>query len=339
MNLLNLKLLDNSVDSLNEGLTFYIRGDEEQQPRLFKFSILLFAHSLELLLKEVLRREHYSLIYSNIDENKKRVNDLHTVNIETSIQRINRFTQNKLPYNVSTYISDIQNHRNKIQHYEIELSLEASRATISKAFYAIKYIGIDLLGMPLNNFIDDEIIDRLEEIESIQQDTLKIALENMKAQDLVRTKFEVITDEKMSIPCPLCGQNTLADLHNDIHQHQKCFYCLAEFNDLEECLENDEHSFISEYLNKKVKFFRHKCKMDTCPYCNSESLIFHDRNDSWFCIDCLESFSAEHCQNCSEPMTKPQYIGAFFNKDLEWEYESICKKCSESDSYIEVLDQ
>lgn len=63
-------LVENALDSLREAMNYYNEGDEEDNANQYKFSILLSAHCVELLLKEILRRNHPALLFENIDSVK-----------------------------------------------------------------------------------------------------------------------------------------------------------------------------------------------------------------------------------------------------------------------------
>ena len=59
-------LVENALDSLRESMAYYTEGDETHNVNQYKFSILLAAHCAELLLKEILRRNHPALLFENI---------------------------------------------------------------------------------------------------------------------------------------------------------------------------------------------------------------------------------------------------------------------------------
>lgn len=60
-------LVENALDSLRESMAYYTEGDETHNVNQYKFSILLAAHCAELLLKEILRRNHPALLFENIN--------------------------------------------------------------------------------------------------------------------------------------------------------------------------------------------------------------------------------------------------------------------------------
>lgn len=84
-------LVENALDSLREAMNYYNEGDEEDNANQYKFSILLSAHCVELLLKEILRRNHPALLFENIDSVKDlQDDDNQTVGYKNAIQRVKK---------------------------------------------------------------------------------------------------------------------------------------------------------------------------------------------------------------------------------------------------------
>ena len=84
-------LVENALDSLRESMAYYTEGDETHNANQYKFSILLAAHCAELLLKEILRRNHPALLFENIDVvNSLEDDDNQTVGYRVAIQRVKR---------------------------------------------------------------------------------------------------------------------------------------------------------------------------------------------------------------------------------------------------------
>ena len=85
---LKFSLLKNALDSLTLGLEFAL-SDRQDKSKL-KLAVLLVAQSVELLLKERLRREHWSLIYRNVD--RAGSYDAITVSINEAKKRLTSIT-------------------------------------------------------------------------------------------------------------------------------------------------------------------------------------------------------------------------------------------------------
>ncbi|WP_409068369.1 hypothetical protein ACFLKB_13040 [Clostridium sp. FAM 1755] len=67
---MRLNLLENAMDSLSEAIDYYVNGKTYADERCYKFCVIMLYHSAELILKEILVREHKTLIYEQIDHYK-----------------------------------------------------------------------------------------------------------------------------------------------------------------------------------------------------------------------------------------------------------------------------
>lgn len=115
-------LVENALDSLREAMNYYNEGDEEDNANQYKFSILLSAHCVELLLKEILRRNHPALLFENIDSVKDlQDDDNQTVGYKNAIQRVKKLCGVDLKQ-YETYIDELGRVRNQIQHYKCSIN-------------------------------------------------------------------------------------------------------------------------------------------------------------------------------------------------------------------------
>jgi hypothetical protein len=115
-------LLDNAYDFLNNSLYFYHLATHEDYPqdykRYWKFSIVDIVQAMELMFKEVLRRENEIFIYENIDKPN------HTVSISKALQRLINIIKIDLNKNEENKIKQAIEIRNQIIHFELELDLK-----------------------------------------------------------------------------------------------------------------------------------------------------------------------------------------------------------------------
>ena len=219
-------LIENALDSLREAMNYYHEGDEEENAKQYKFSILLSAHCAELLLKEVLRRNHSALLYENIDN----VKDLHsednqTVGYKTAIQRVKRLCGINLQQ-YESYLDELGSVRNKIQHFKYCINGEYHKELMTRTFSAIEFLFRDILGL---RFEDYETIIDLAYIEFLHED---ISVNKARKADIVKefkkgqaTKFRLeYTEGKfIDVTCPVCGTESLA-IDNIIRRVSKIGY-------------------------------------------------------------------------------------------------------------------
>lgn len=81
-------LIENSMDSLNEAVNYYSSGKEYNDERSYKFCIIMLYHSAELIMKEVLYREHPVLLYECIDNYRHNSNAGKTIGFTVALSRI-----------------------------------------------------------------------------------------------------------------------------------------------------------------------------------------------------------------------------------------------------------
>jgi hypothetical protein len=143
---LKLSLLENGYDSLNASLEAAYLAEEDT--RAWKLAIFLLVHALELLLKERLRREHSLLVFSNVDKPG------HAVSMEVALNRLQV---------VGVAIDTADQHairtaigwRDRIAHYDVDLSLEDAQRTYALLFEFLHSFHRRELGSDLHSHISE----------------------------------------------------------------------------------------------------------------------------------------------------------------------------------------
>jgi len=199
-------LLENALDSLRQGIAFALKDNPTQSE--LKLSVLLIAQSVELLLKERLKREHWSLVFSKIDQAGNP--NAHTVTIEDAIKRLDQIAHVKMDEEERDTVSLLSEIRNRIQHYEIEVTFEE---VLSKSHAAIAFTTRflkDEFESDIRDYLNNDDIQRLSRIENAivhlraiaEENIEKIRSENEPTSSSERAywQFEVIT-------CPECWED------------------------------------------------------------------------------------------------------------------------------------
>jgi predicted RNA-binding Zn-ribbon protein involved in translation (DUF1610 family) len=186
--------------------------------------VLLIAQSVELLLKERLKREHWSLVCSKIEQAGNP--NAHTVTIEEAIKRLEQIAHVKLDDEERDTIFLFSDIRNRIQHYEIEIAFEE---VLGKAHEAIAFITRflkDEFQSDIREYLEQGDIQKLLDIEEALGHLIALAQKNIeklkkeneptKYEDQMYWQFEVIT-------CPECWQDYYVfSPDSDISQCQLC---------------------------------------------------------------------------------------------------------------------
>ena len=87
MDKLTLSLIDNSFDYLENSIKY----SKAEENRAWKYALLNLASAIELMMKGVLEKEHWSLLFEDIKKANKDAlakGDIKSVNFETAIERI-----------------------------------------------------------------------------------------------------------------------------------------------------------------------------------------------------------------------------------------------------------
>lgn len=151
---LKTTLLDNAYDFLHNSLYFFHLATTEDYPkdfkRYWKFSLVDIVQTIELLFKEVLRRENEFLIYENIDKPK------HTVSISKALQRLKNIIKLELKQRDEVVITKAIEFRNQIMHFEMELDLQELSSIYTVIFEFIHSFHLRFLGEELHEKIHPE---------------------------------------------------------------------------------------------------------------------------------------------------------------------------------------
>jgi len=152
-------LLENGVDSLKSAynsidkISYLVEGVEHN----IKDAVLSLNHAIEILFKLMLKREKEYQIFSDYMNAKKQMMEegksnvfevnsvLKTVTLNESIKRLQLLCDIDLPEIFIAGIDSFNKTRNKLMHYELELSEEQVNETIRdlKGLYeeAVKFFG------------------------------------------------------------------------------------------------------------------------------------------------------------------------------------------------------
>lgn len=291
---LSLTLAENSFDFLNSAVK-YARGKE---PRDWKYALLNLASALELMMKAVLEKEHWSLLFENIDAASREKffkGEFQSVNFNTAMNRLTCIANLSLSVNDKKYLRNIRDKRNKITHFSIDVNIEEIKSIVARG-----------LGLFIKFYKEIDSEDQVE-------DTLHyINSELREFQKYVRLRLAEIDGELKKakrpdspfLSCPLCLQETI--IIHEKYDELFCKFCGAEFSyqDMAECsdgnggpcpkCDNGALGYLA-YNNEEGEFICTKCGFisDYCHNveCSSCGNIYWDENggENYLCEACHKS--------------------------------------------------
>lgn len=231
-------LLENAVDSLGVGIRFFL---DEKFETAKKHAILMVFHSMELLLKEQLRRINPILMYRDID--KKITDDSFTVGLKEILARLENLGRG-LPAEEKAVLGDLQRRRNIIEHHRYDPSPDDA-VVIGKALRFITWFITVHLRLDLERVVEKKLLKRVLKLVLDYKENLALADHELE-QWIVRAYAKDGDDPKVhsaamdrfpgTVECPKCKNEML------VMGFQKrvipitgkrggyCFYCREEFD-------------------------------------------------------------------------------------------------------------
>jgi hypothetical protein len=243
---LNLTLIQNSHSFVNEALAKAILAESEASQ--WQFAIFALVQSIELALKERLRRERPSLIFKNVDDRRQ------TVTIEQAANRLRDIAKVAITEADLSAIRTATQWRNLVVHYEFEFSIEVLKPVFARLLGFLTDFYQSHLGLFLADHVRDE---NWREAVSITDYGAELS-----NRAKLRFQSEKI-DAQFVWTCPRCGNDTFV-IQDNVNT---CYVC--NFQDVvaecENCGELFFHSDLHEVITlafrdrETRKLLRDKC--------------------------------------------------------------------------------
>src|SRR5258708_1272958 len=138
-------LLENGLDfiwSALEGLS------SNPDRRRLKYAVLHLSSGAELILKERLRREHWSLVFEkpeNANRNKYEVGDFTSVSFQACLKRLVEICGVGISEEQKRRVTSLRDKRNRLEHFGIADTVEALTADAAAALgFMVDFVDSEL---------------------------------------------------------------------------------------------------------------------------------------------------------------------------------------------------
>jgi hypothetical protein len=313
---IQFRLLENALDFIvNAG--YYAKSeadDPADQPRLLKHAVLNLAAGAELLLKERLRREHWSLLFENPDEatwEKFERGDLRSVGGARLIQRLEGVVAVRLSKDVRHLLDSLRAYRNRLEHFQFAGNQEAVRGLVLKvSSFAWDFIHEELRG-ELEG-AEPRLLEEVREVMFDNQAFVETRMAGLRDQlDDAEGEFGAV------VSCPRCWLEALVV----DGERCRCLFCRWDAGGDARLAAAEEwaYAFTGADPKEMIGFFH------LCPECDDEwfanvgTYNEGDRGPGWLCFSCgynTEEKSTELCSSCGQP-----YLPASSSIDV------MCDRC------------
>jgi hypothetical protein len=294
---------------LSNGLDFILTALEQlsgsADARRVKYGILHLSAGMELIFKERLRREHWSLVFDNIEranEKEYASGDFISVTFDKCLQRLCGISGIQISDEEIKRLNNLRKKRNRLEHFGITDSLMAVKAVAS---YALGII-IDFINDELSP-LDADDAQTFEHIRELLGEFDKFVLDRWK-----EIKNEVESATTAVVECPRCSQEALV-IDDGVH----CLFCRYQ----EESATAAADTYITSVLGlNHYRTVKHGGRWPhyDCPSCSADAMVATD--EEFICFGCggqFESGEIGYCDTCGEP---------YFPGDDE-DYEPMCSNC------------
>lgn len=256
-----------------------------------KYGILHLSSGIELVLKYRLSKEHWSLLFQDIDKSSLdsfKSGDFKSVDFESCISRLKKICSLEIQEEECKNLKFLKKKRNKFEHFGI------TDSEIALKSYSTKVLSFII------DFIDKNIPK--EDINDSEYEILDEIRQNLaKFNEFVKHRLDeiqpIINSLKYAnrVICPICFQETL-----EIDNGAKCYFCnyYGSANDVAE-----------DYINNVLGISEYECVKNggeypkyICPDCGSNTFICLDADDglnSWVCFDCGTCYNDDEIDFCS----------------------------------------
>lgn len=279
-----LNLLDNGIDYIYEAVKPMLK-EHDKTKHLWKYSVLHLYSGIELLLKEKLRQEHWSLIFqdiSNASLRKLENGDFVSVYHEELIKRLRNISEISFD---DKPIKELRDLRNRFEHFEVDIPLSECQYIVAAALEEIiKFWEIYLT--PVSTLRQQEEFKAIKEIATSFEVYKNHRLNKFKEViiGIVESKNGVI------VGCPDCSSLSFV-VFKDNERECKCFVCDERYSK-DDYLKKIRN--LEEYRQTALVFCDEPYDI-TCPCCQKETRIRYmlsgqaifDEIAFYWCLNCL----------------------------------------------------
>lgn len=260
-------LVENALDFLSCAAEDVRKGHQ----RSLKASLSHLAASLELLLKARLCREHWSLVFKNVDEASKdslSSGDFTSVDFKMATTRLRDIACVAIGETDLKHLRQLRKLRNRVLHFSVDVTSQQMKSLLAKGCdFALDFCKNHLTDeVDFNSSQITEVTENLRDFHEFVKERLGKTASSLEGAALVWD-------------CPRCWQETLR-IGNG---HPTCVFCSYQMDAGELALKTTELG------------------VEACPHCGEEActlIILNNDEAAWYCLACGETDRDAKYNNC-----------------------------------------
>ena len=174
---MQITLIENALDFILSAVEHAKEGID----RNLKYAVLHLSDGIELILKEKLRREHWSLLFADVNkasENALRTGEFKSVDFDGCVERLESISGLNMESHIDL-LRLLRRHRNKLQHFEYNASRDEVISILVKTWSFI----LDFLHDYLPDIVSAQIatIEKIRELMIENESFVKERLDSIKS--------------------------------------------------------------------------------------------------------------------------------------------------------------
>jgi hypothetical protein len=318
------RLLENAFDFLNHSI-----DELDKEP---KYSVIHFCAAMELLLKVVLMKEHWSLVVTNkkiADKKTILSGEFQSVTIDEAIQKIRKIVGKEISKAEEDAFKDVAKHRNLIMHFHHSATYDKiqQRAIVKEQFKAWYYLNIMMESRWTDVFsgwetniheISSKLSQHKEYLDAIyteHRDTIEakkkegslftecpscknLSLEHPESDNIAYNAICLVCgfeETCIRVKCDKCGTEVLFEGEGNA----TCSNCGKSYDGeilAEQLLKENGDAMYAVSLHRGGE-------IANCGVCDGHSTVLHV-DGILRCLNCFEvADDLEYCEWCSESNT------------------------------------
>lgn len=296
---IHLRMVENGLDYIVKALETIENKDGD-----LKYTILNLHAGIQLLLKELLFQEHWSLIFKDVNKSGKKLletGDFESVNHEGLFIRLKKIAGLTIDENFEKKIDWLRKERNKAEHYQFRVnSITLKSQLVDVLTLLIPLIRSEFIPKGYIDVDDEKII----EINGFVH----------RFEDYVRHRLELIKEDlnriDIVLECPDCFNLTVDYIESD---EAFCYFCGGFIDD-----------FTSKYIDYYIDPLSHildggESPLIECPECGVDQL-YSPIHGKFLCLNCGIKLDQSQVIECPGPRCDGKLI---------YKSDNLCEICQE----------
>jgi hypothetical protein len=211
----SFSMLENGLDFIASGLATISKATDKRD---LKYGVLHLASGVELVLKERLRQEEWSLIFpkpETADLTRYKTGDFYSINQSLCIERLEEYGIVGFDDQQKSYLELFRKKRNRLEHFE----LTDSKVAVESSAVKVLEVLLPFIG---THFDQDELTDEERTLLADIRARLGefVAFTNSQRQQVKDRLSQLSEFLRTVVTCPACQEDAL---HPDVQV--ECFFC------------------------------------------------------------------------------------------------------------------